>query len=214
MKRFISLVLAAVMVALTLCACAGKQSSNSGSDIGAGAESEVSSEAVPQKNPLFTWEIKLDGVDYTLPFDFSLLQAQGYTLDEKYDKDLAANTYMIMIGGGNPKKDGVSLDVLFWNPNDTTKKMSECQIGQIRVEADDKHELILPGGLKFDSTVTVQDVLSKYGENSDECEVRESEDYTTITYKEGIYNNVEFFIYTKDESKFKYNHVKLQNFVK
>ena len=65
-----------------------------------------------------------------------------------------------MIMDLSPKKDGVSLDALFWNPYDTAKKLSECKIGQLKVNADNKHELILPGGFKFDATVTVQDILN------------------------------------------------------
>ena len=216
MKKLLSLSLASLMLVLVLCSCScsvrvGDKTYTTGNDGSAAASDVESAEDTPTGNAhdiLFTWKIKLDGVEYTVPFDFSELAAQGYTIDPKYDQDLNSNTYMIM--GPSPKKDGVSLSVLFWNPSATTKKLNECKIGEIEIHADGKHELILPGDFKFDETVTVQDILDKYGDGG---EVRESDEYTTITYEEDIYNKVEFFMYTKDESMIKYNSVTVKNFV-
>lgn len=217
MKKIISLALAAFMLVLVLCSCScsvrvGDKTYSTDKDGGSAIQSEVESEEDTSsgnaQDVLFTWKIKLDGVDYVVPFEFSELAAQGYSIDPKYDQDLPGHKYMIM--GPTPRKDNLSLSVLFWNPSDTTKKTSECMIGEIEIYADGKHEIILPGDFKFDNTVTVDDILAKYGNDG---EVRESEEYTTITYEAGIYNKVEFFMYTKDENMKDRSSVTIKNFV-
>lgn len=154
------------------------------------------------------WKIKLDGNEYTFPFDYSELAANGYELDPSKDDDLNARTYTIM--APEPKKDGKSLDVEYWNPTDTAKKYSECKIGELKIDVKSEHELILPGDFKFDANTTVQSILDKYGEPD---RLSEQDEYTTITYKEDIYSTVEFFIYTKEEKMMKYNSVTLENLV-
>lgn len=211
MKKFLSISLASLMVALTLCSCSaqkGDTTSSAATDDNTSSVESVESKEEETQNILFTWKIKLDGVDYTLPFDVSELIANGYVIDPAKDEDLNSRTYTI--GAPNPKKDDKSLSVQYWNPTDSAKKYSECKIGQISVDVQSEHELILPGDFKFDSSTTVQSVLDKYGEPE---RLNEQEEYTTITYKEDIYSTVEFFIYTKDEKMMKYNSVKLQNLV-
>lgn len=211
MKKLLSLSLAALMAALALCSCGVKKDNNASSasaDDGASAVESAESTAEETKNPLFTWKIKLDGVEYTLPFDVSELIANGYEIDPAKDEDLNSRTYTI--GAPNPKKDGKSLSVQYWNPTDSAKKYSECKIGQISIDVQSEHEIILPGDFKFDETVTVQSILDKYGEPE---RLSEQEKYTTVTYKEDIYSTVEFFIYTQEEKMMKYNSVTLKNLV-
>ena len=138
----------------------------------------------------------------------SELIANGYEIDPAKDEDLNSRTYTI--GAPNPKKDGKSLSVQYWNPTDSAKKYSECKIGQISIDVQSEHEIILPGDFKFDETVTVQSILDKYGEPE---RLSEQEKYTTVTYKEDIYSTVEFFIYTQEEKMMKYNSVTLKNLV-
>ncbi len=210
MKRIISLLLAAMMVALMLCSCSANKAGNGTSSGTAGndAVESVESEAKEEPNVLFTWKIKIDGVEYTLPFDFSELAAQGYAINPKYDQDLPGHKYMIM--GPTPKKDDLSLDVQFWNPTDDTKKVSECQIGQISFRGNSKHEVILPGDFKYDAlTLTVDDIIAKYGEPDEKID---SDDFIIITYKQDVYSSIKFTVY-KDEAKKDYGSLTLQNLV-
>ena len=217
MKKIISISMASLMLVLTLCSCScsvsvgdktfstdkdGKETTESA------AESIEETSSASGQDALFTWKIKLDGVDYTLPFDVSELIANGYEIDPDKDENLNSRTYTI--GAPNPKKDGKSLSVQHWNPTSEAKKYSECKIGQISVEVQSEHEIILPGNFKFDSSTTVQSILDMYGEPE---RLNEQEKYTTITYKQDIYSTVEFFIYTQDEKMMKYNSVTLKNLV-
>ena len=215
MKKFLSLLLAAMMVAVALCSCAaskGGNGSSTASDNGTAAvESAEDTPAGHDYDILFSWKVKIDGTEYAVPFEFSELAANGYALNPEYDQELNGNTYCIM--GPNPKKDGVSLQVFFWNPSSTAKKLSECKVGCVKVDADGKHECILPGDFKFDETVTAQTVLDKYGMPEDPDDYKDSDDETYITYRTGNNNYVSFEIHKK-ESMTKYNCVTVKNLVK
>ena len=215
MKQFLSLLLAALMVALTLCSCSaskgGKDSSTVSDNGTAAVESVEETTPAHAYDILFTWKVKIDGVEYVVPFDYSELAAQGYELNPEYDQDLNGNTYAIM--GPNPKKDGKSLDVTFFNSTSTTKKLSECKIGMVQTRLYEEHEFILPGDFKFDETVTVQSIIDKYGKPEDPDDYRESEDEVNIIYRAGSYSSVAFSINLK-ENMTKYNTVTIRNLVK
>ena len=171
MKKIISISMASLMLVLTLCSCScsvsvgdktfstdkdGKETTESA------AESIEETSSASGQDALFTWKIKLDGVDYTLPFDVSELIANGYEIDPDKDENLNSRTYTI--GAPNPKKDGKSLSVQYWNPTSEAKKYSECKIGQISVEVQSEHEIILPGNFIFDKRTTVEEIIDQYGQ--------------------------------------------------
>ena len=202
--------LAALMAALALCSCPAKNTSSgaAGDDVSAVDSAEETDENA--QNPLFTWKVKIDGVEYTLPFDYSEAAANGFSFDSKKDMELGKRTYAIFSPQLH-KGDDIHISVQFWNPSDEkANSLADCKIGQVSVNANNPVEFILPGGLVFDESVTVQDILDKYGEPDT---MNEKDDYTSIYYRQDVYSTVNFMIYTKDESKFKYNEVTLQNLV-
>ena len=210
MKNLLSLMLAALMAALVLCSCSAKKNADSsnGSEGGDGASAVESAEETAE-NPLFTWKIKIDGVEYTLPFDYSEAAANGFTFDSSKDMELGSRTYALF----SPQliKGDDHFSVQFWNPtSEKAASLADCKIGQVSFRAANPIEVVLPGGLVFDETVTVQTILDKYGEPE---RINEQEDYTSITYKEGVYNTVSFMFYTKDASEARLNEVTLQNLV-
>lgn len=143
---------------------------------------------------------------YTIPCDYSEFQALGYSITAEEDKEVGMNTYTIGIYPKNA--DGKSLSVQFWNPGSTAKKASECEIGSIEIAVQDDVDFELPGGFKLSESITPEYVKSIYGEPD---ESTEGSGYVTLTYKEGIYNYVKFFIYT-DSNMAKYSNVLIENF--
>lgn len=224
-KQITALSLVAGISAMAMCACSinigndAKPSSSSDADVSQTSTMQGTTENTTSENAvendvtdfkqneqdadILSFSFNLDGVDYTLPCDFSEFEKIGYSF-EKDDK-LNGNTYTI---GVHPKKDGKSLDAEMWNPTDSPKKYSECKVGSIRIHLYDEHEIILPGGLKFDETVTVDVVKKKYGEPES---TTEGDGYTVLQYEKDIYESVEFFIYTK-EDMIKNNSVEFKNF--
>ena len=212
MKKLLSLSLASLMLVLALCSCScsvrvGDKTYSSDNNDSSAAES---AEETPEntQNLLFTWKIKIDGVDYTVPFDYSEIAANGFTFDTSKDAELGKRTYTVF--SSTLKKDDKSFSVKYWNPSDTPKMLSQCQIGDVSFYASNPIEVVLPGGLVFDESVTVQDIIDKYGEPDT---MNEKEDYTSIYYRQDTYSTVNFMSYTKEEAKFKYNEVSIQNLV-
>lgn len=228
MKKFIALAIVAAMSAISMCACSinistDSKSSNTSETSGTStsstsqasnlssssqnSEAETTSSVSSSesyRDELLSFTFKMDGAEYTIPCDFSEFAKLGYSFDK--DDELNGNTYTI---GVHAKNDDESLNVQMWNPTDSPKKYSECQVGSIEFALEDGHEIILPGDLKFDDTVTADVVKEKYGEPDD---TTEGDGYVTLTYEKDIYEEVEFFLYT-EEDMIKYNSVNFENFV-
>ena len=181
------------------------------------AESENESKAEISKDPvptnsgtgsaedLFTWKIKLEGKEYTIPCDYSEFKKDGWTLEDE-DAKLNSTTYTLIeyISKGDS-----TLPVQLWNPTDSALKYSECQIGKIDLAVENNVSVELPGGFVFDKNVTADDVIAFYGEPTSEDE---GDNYRALYYEYDIYNEVEFFIYD-DEDMVDYNNVSIQNLV-
>lgn len=170
------------------------------------AESEAESKAASKAQAdILSFEIELDGTKYSIPCAYTDFAKTGYLLTE--DDDLNANTYTI--GGYLKKAESETISVQFWNPTSETKKYSESQIGQVDLDLDDGLDIVLPGGFKFDDSVTPEKVIEFYGEPDSR---NDGDGYVSITYEEDIYSTVNFFIYTTDDMK-KYSSIKIQNLI-
>ena len=122
------------------------------------------------------------------------------------DDALNANTYTI---GTYIKKDDESVSVQFWNPTDEKKKYSECLIGQVEFDASNAAEVVLPGGLVFDESITPEKIIEFYGEPDS---MNEGDGYIHIQYKKDIYSSVSFFLHPDEKLK-PYSTVTIQNLI-
>ena len=213
MKKLVSLLLAALMAALLLSSCAVKNTpaGNSASSGAADTDTAESAENKEQskRDLLFTWQIKIDGVDYTLPFDYSEIHANGYSFDESRDIELGSRTYALF----SPQlhKDDINLNVQFWNPkSEKVASLADSKIGNIEVNAHTAVDVILPGGLKYDVlTLTLDTLREKYGEPDN---INDSDDFSIITYSQSTYSTYKFTIYKSEEKK-DYGSLDITNFV-
>lgn len=169
------------------------------------AESETESKTEEQDadSPIFSYQIEINGKSLTVPFAYSELAELGYTLDPDKDEELNANTYTI--GTYVHKTEDESLSVQFYNGSDEPKKLSECEICQIEVELDDGLDVTLPGGLKFDESLTPEMIIEAYGEPYFD---NDTDDYHALDYSEGGFKDVQFMLYKEDNMK-KYSNVKI-----
>lgn len=227
MKKLIASCLVIAMLAVSLCACvvktetASTPSSNSSqpesktsvqsSDVSSQPESSsdvsVATSSTPSSSAdLFSWNIKFDGHDYTIPCDYKEFEKNGWKLREGENETLNANTYTLT---AYLEKDGKSISIQLWNPSKSPVKYSEAKVGSIEVGLDDKVSIELPGGFVFDESVTVADIKAKYGETD---EGTKGDNYETVEYEQDIYSDVRFFIYNDDKMK-KYSNVEIQNFI-
>lgn len=165
---------------------------------------ENSDEESKEDDSIFSFKIRLNGIDYQLPFAYEELAQLGYYFDK--DGELEAEKYTL---GVNPKNEnGDTINAQLWNPSDKTKDYTECEIGSIEIKLGDGIDVVLPGEFVFDDTVTPEAVKEQYGEPESE---HISEKYVTLRYKIDFYRTVEFFIYT-DETMTDYTSVTVKNF--
>lgn len=235
MKKLITLYILITMLAVSLCACSvsvspsdssssdsltsdtssssmpasfpNSQSSDnsSQSDLSSSdSSSEISSNSVSED--LFSWNIKFDGKNYTIPCDYKEFKKNGWKLEEGENDTLKANQYTLT---AYLKKDDKSVLVQLWNPTTSPVKFSEAKVGSIEVNLKDELDIELPGGFVFDNSVTVDDVKAKYGEPDEKSK---GNNYKSIKYKQAIYSRVEFFIYDNSNMS-KNNYVEIKNFI-
>lgn len=228
MKKLVALFLVLAMSAVSMCACSLQV--NTGSSSQSSSSSELSSSSSqPTETPasssessstsssnsstttgssadLFSFTIKFDGNEYTIPCDYSEFADNGWKLRDGEDETLKSKTYTLT---AYLKKGDTSTLVQLWNPTDSAKKFSECKVGMIKLAVENGESYELPGGFVFDSSVTVDDIKKMYGEPDSS---NKGDDYETLRYKEAVYQDVEFVIYS-DEKMTKNNYVEFQNFI-
>ncbi len=168
------------------------------------SEKENSDEESKKEDDIFSFKIRLNDIDYQLPFDYDELAQLGYYFDR--DGELEPKKYTL---GVNPKnEEGDSIKAQLWNPTDKVQNYSDCKIGSVEIKLGDEIDVVLPGEFVFDESVTPEAVKEQYGEPESE---HISEKYVTLRYKKDLLRTVEFFIYT-DESMIDYTSVTVKNF--
>ena len=155
------------------------------------------------------WEdmmFEFDGHTYTLPMTYGELEANGWTLDEDdYDpetgyvlnpKDTSASSYML----NNPAYPDVVVMVGFYNPDDSVKDITECEIYRFYYDTDYAYDQThdFPGMSLHGGPAIGMDkdtVLSYMGKCED---VYKSDGYSSYYYNNDDYSkNVEFDLYKK-----------------
>lgn len=136
-------------------------------------------------------EFTLDGKAYKINEDYTKFKANGWYIDLKdagYEDGYILNKndkVYSTIDFLNDKFDDADVNVGFINLGETAKDITECQVWALTVDnkySDTPVEFILPGGIKYGSTLA--EVEAAYGKPTDEDDIYRSEDlgYTTYTY--------------------------------
>lgn len=234
MKKILVLAIAATMTMTALCSCslnispaqngssngenslqsstvADSSEQSSADDSSAVDSSDNDSSSVggsSKTDALFSWKIKLDGQDYTLPCDFSDFKDNGWDFEsDKSEETLGANYYTI----AHLKKGDMSLDIDLWNPTESKLAYADCKVGSISVSFDDNVSLELSDGFVFDDKVTSEDIIERYGNPKDSGGMLiDEEDYVALNYEYEPWKSVEFMIYKEDNMK-KYSDIEIQN---
>lgn len=172
------------------------------------SSSSANNSDVKISDDIRSFQISLDGEVYTMPCEISDFEKNGWTL-KSADGNLGANEYTF---GPYMEKGEKQIALYMVNLSDSEKKLSECPIGQVKVYAEDQTEVVLPGGLVFDESLTIDDIKAAYGEPDQKSE---DDDYTTYTYKgDGWYQSIEFFIYKQGSDMAGRSWVYIKNFGK
>lgn len=171
---------------------------------GENSEEESSEPDVMAEAELFDFMVKINDVVYTLPFEYSELEENGYYLGR--EGELSPETYSKSMEWKN--EEGSVIKTQLWNPSNKPKDYSECKIGSVEIQAGENLEVIMPGGFAFDTETTPEKVKEQYGEPESEHVYN---DYVTLRYKVELSQTIEFFIYT-NENYTKFSSVTVKNF--
>lgn len=161
MKKIIIATLLSMSM-FTMFAGCGSSSSSSASNEPVKLEA---SEYADLSEDLFSYEIKLDGVKYTLPADYSEFNSNGWALsDEDSQKTVASGLYLQ--DRFDLTKDEKKIKSQIMNAGTgASDKLTDCKVGMISVYSTDKTSIILPQGITIGSSI--DDLKAAYGEPSD-----------------------------------------------
>lgn len=215
MRKIVALLLTAALSVTVLASC----SSSGGSGDSGNVSSDVSSVQTGDtesssddgaENELYSFQIKIDGVTYTLPATYSDFQQNGWELRGE-DETVGANTKMI---GVYLKKDKETINIQPYNPGESEVKISECQIVYLSVNIKDVESIEMPGGFPFDENTKPEDVKAKYGEPDGEYNSEDSDRYS-YKYEKEVYSTVNFTMYGDNATLDKgYGSITMENLVR
>lgn len=214
MRKIIALLLAAALSTAMLASCSSSGGSGS-DDVSSGASSVQTDDTESDaddgaENELYSFQIKLDGVTYTLPATYSDFQQNGWEIRGE-DEMVGANTKMI---GVYLKKDNETINIQPYNPGESEVKISECQIVYLSVNIKDVESIEMPGGFKFDENTKPEDVKAKYGEPDGEYNSEDSDRYS-YKYEKEVYSTVDFTMYGDNATLDKgYGSITMENLLR
>lgn len=167
--------------------------SNNKQEDGSSSSNSVSDFQVLEElsDDLFSFQIQIDDVIYSLPMKYSDFIAQGFVMKDKDSEKLEPDYYTWSYFNRGDFR--ITADII--NTEDKEQPISECYIGSIEIDKDNKENgngvfIALPKGIIFEKS-TLEDVKAAYGEPSS---MYEGSLYTKYTYEFGIYQKIEIQI--------------------
>lgn len=161
---------------------------------------------VEMSDDLFDYTFKLDGVVYQLPFSFSQLTDNGWSLSDNYGEEdpllggRAKGTVYII-------KNSYSISIGVFNNSGDRKPISECFVGEIYVEGRQSTALEISKGIVPLSSEA--DVIEAFGTPNDRSDGSSGE-YSRLSYQEADTGfGVNFYCY-KEEPQ--YNGISIRRY--
>ncbi|SFD25717.1 hypothetical protein [Clostridium uliginosum] len=159
---------------------------------------------------LFSYDILLDGKKYTLPVNFSELEADGWSIDPaSANKTIGTNFYVINI---EVIKNKEHITVSFINNSSEARKLNKCDVGSIMTfggAGDSKVSAVLPKGISF--YATEEEITAAYGKPSNIDTSREHCDTYTFLDPNVIDKNFQEVEILLDKEKHTFYGVELKN---
>ena len=188
----------AVISCLCMAACGSGEGStststntsvSSGSNSSGGTSTNTTQEGTsapeatkaPEKvNPVYQFEMKLDGTTYEFPMWASKLESKGWKCKEDLTEELSPEEGTTVWW----EKDGVTYMVDMYNVSADTLPLSKCAVSGIRTDddyyaSDSMPDIVLPENIKL-GTATRENIVAAYGEPADGYE--SSEDHYVMYY--------------------------------
>ena len=147
---------------------------------------ELYMETTELSTDLFSWQISIDGVVYTLPCEFSEFEKNGWELfvEEEHEDDgiMGANCH----GSIEMKKGEDRITVWLQNTTDEDLEYSKCPVVEVelfleKIKSD--MEVVFPNNLVASKDITKEEVIEKYGEPAEEIEAVEKDPTCALFYQ-------------------------------
>lgn len=147
---------------------------------------ELYMETTELSTDLFSWQVSIDGVVYTLPCEFSEFEKNGWELfvEEGHEDDgiMGANCH----GSIEMKKGEDRITVWLQNTTDEDLEYSKCPVVEVelfleKIKSD--MEVVFPNNLVASKDITKEEVIEKYGEPAEEIEAVEKDPTCALFYQ-------------------------------
>lgn len=147
---------------------------------------ELYMETTELSTDLFSWQISIDGVVYTLPCEFSEFEKNGWELfvEEEHEDDgiMGTNCH----GSIEMKKGEDRITVWLQNTTDEDLEYSKCPVVEVelfleKIKSD--MEVVFPKNLVASKDITKEEVIEKYGEPAEEIEAVEKDPTCALFYQ-------------------------------
>lgn len=201
-----------LLILITCITMTGCQKNNSGEN-NANASSETTQDASTENNyklnsDLYDFNVLINDKQYTLPFDFKELSADNWQITKK-DGDSSKLAVGESKSGYEITNGQAKMNVNLLNLTESETELAGCSIGAIEFTREDAAsgvKLELTKNITIDSTK--DEIIAAYGEPT---KIAESDSSSTLYYKMGIEEYVEFDI---DSSDNKVSTIRIENYSK
>ena len=195
----------AAALMLVICLLMGGSAFAEG-DTTADTENASPTESTALSDDLYSFQIQINGVLYTLPSTWADFEANGWAYAEDADQTIKPNQYTFSTKLENGD---VEIYAFFVNFSQNVIKVTEGHVGGVRIAKDILEKggsAVLPKGIEL-GKASKEEVVAAYGQPSDSFE---GDLYDKMTYKTDSYSTVDLFVYK--ESKV-LEEIEVRNFV-
>lgn len=183
MKKIISLITLTAIFMCSLCSCT----------------------MFNKRAELMKYQININGKDFTIPCPLSDFEEIGYHINVE-NQEVRARFGLICY---LENSDGKRISITMYNPTLKERMLYDCVVARIKLDSRGDQEVILPGDLKFDASVTKEKIEQLYGK-PDKASVDEFVHYT-YTADDSGWREVDFSLFTQFGS-YSYGEVEIQNY--
>lgn len=171
-------------------------------------KSSVPISEVELSETLYDFTFELDGFVYQLPFAYTTLRDNGWTITStgtSEDGKVQANSYeMVWMA-----KNGSQIITYVINMGGNTKSIKDCKVGGIEIDQNRLTDAqLFTLGKGINTTSAQDDITAAFGTPND-TRTSTMDTSVTLTYEKDIYEEVEFYI-GEDP---KYSRITMKNFV-
>ena len=151
----------------------------------------------------------LDGKEYTLPFDYALMEEDGWITSDDVDTTLGGMTIIPVIMEKEGKEGFCYISLSIYNGSGNSEKVRDCKVSGIRISKAnlDNYAFALSNGLKpGDDMTAVTDAMGAPDEST------EYDDYTVVHYGDKDQGGeITFTLYNSEEDA-ENNDIEIENY--